>query len=186
MNWLAAHRRSVWVCAVTLLIPLCLFIYALLGTWGPGSEYQSDIDSLTPRIARLHGLSNYEEQLREASGSAGQALRTLAYPALADAAAVSADLQTDIRQLVGATGLSVSNSQLLPVTRKDRFDYIRIRLTLEGDLSGLDDALTGFAQFKPLLLVESLDVRPQRALRSKAGSQRMTARVQLFSLKVAQ
>ena len=186
MNWLAAHRRSAWVCAVTLVIPLSLFVYAVLGTWAPGREYQSDIDSLTPRIARLRGLGNYEEELREASGSARQALDKLAYPALADAAAVSAALQTDIRQLVSATGLSVSNSQLLPVTREDRFDYLRIRLTLEGDLSGLDDALTGLAQFKPLLLVESLDIRPQRAARKKAESQRMTARVQLFSLKVAQ
>ncbi len=186
MNWAVTHRRSAWICGCTLLIPLALYVYALVGAWSPGRGYQADIDSLTPRIARLRGLGENEEQLRDASTGARKAIDALAYPAVADVAAVSAALQTDIRQLVSEAGLSVSNSQLLPVITEGRFDYIPMRLTLEGDLSGLDEALSGLAQFKPLLLVESLDIAPLRAARKEAASQRMRARIQVFALKVAQ
>ena len=79
-------------------------------------------------------------------------------------------------------GLAVSNSQVLPVREKDNFDYISIRLTVEGDLSGLDAALTGIAAFRPILLVESLELGAIRSTRN-SNEQIVSATVQLLSLR---
>jgi general secretion pathway protein M len=183
MSWLQSHRGSAWICGLTLLIPLLLYTNALLGLWGVGRAYQSDIDNLMPRIVRLRGLVGYENQLRDASTLSGKGLASLAYPAAGDAATVSAALQTSVRQTLTEAGLTVSNSQVLPVREKDNFDYISIRLTVEGDLSGLDAALRSIAQFRPLLLVESLEMRPVRCSRKGSKTQLIKATLQLLSLR---
>ena len=183
MSWIQSHQRSAWICGLTLLVPLLFYFNALLGLWGVGHAYQSDIDNLIPRIARLRGLVGYESQLRDASTRSGKGVAALAYPAAGDAATVSTALQTSVRQILTEAGLTLSNSQVLPVREKDNFDYISIRLTVEGDLSGLDAALTGIARFRPLLLVESLNVSPVRSPRKGAPTQRIKATLQLLSLR---
>jgi general secretion pathway protein M len=183
MSWLQSHRRSAWICGLSLLVPLVFYMNALLGLWGVGQAYQSDIDNLIPRIARLRGLVGVESQLRDASTRSGEGIAGLAYPAAGDAATVSTALQTSVRQILTEAGLTLSNSQVLPVREKDNFDYISIRLTVEGDLSGLDAALTGIARFRPLLLVESLNVSPVRSARKRAPTQRIKATLQLLSLR---
>jgi general secretion pathway protein M len=185
MSWLRTHRRSAWICGLTLLVPLLLYLNALLGLWGMRHAYQSDIDYLEPRIARLRGLVGHESQLRDSSAQAKREVVKLVYPVSGDRATVAATLQTSVRQILSDAGLSVSNSQVLPVREEGDFDYIGIRLTVAGDLAGLDKALTGIAQYLPLLLVESLDVRPDRARRGEAQRQTVTATLQLLSLRAA-
>ncbi|MEZ5572074.1 MAG: type II secretion system protein GspM [Halioglobus sp.] len=182
MSWLRSHRRVAWICGLTLLVPLLFYTNALLGLVEMRSTYQSEIDSLNPRIARLRGMIGFESQLRDSSAQGMQEVAELVYPASRDRATVSAELQTSVREILSNAGLSVSNSQVLPVREKDNFDHISIRLTVEGDLSGLDEALTAIARFRPILLVESLEIG---ALRSSRSSQEQTvsATVQLLSLR---
>ena len=183
MSWLQTHRRSAWICGLTLLVPLLLYLNALLGLWGARHAYQSDIDFLKPRIARLRGLIGHESQLRDSATLANREVVKLIYPASGDRAATAATLQTSVRQSLSDAGLSISNSQVLPVREEGDFDYIGIRLTVAGELAGLDAALTGIAQYMPLLLVESLEVRPDRARRGQAQRQTVTATLQLLSIR---
>lgn len=183
MTWLRSHKRSAWICGLTLLVPLLLYINTLFGLWGTRQAYQSDIDNLMPRIARMQGLIGYENQLRDASALGSKEIEKLVYPASTDHATASAALQTSVRQILSDAGLTISNSQVLPVVEKDNFDYIGIRLTVEGNLSGLDAALRGIAEFKPLLLVESLEVKSVRSGRKAADEQIVTATLQVLSLR---
>lgn len=183
MSWLQSHRRSAWICAFTLLVPALLYVNVLLALWGMHRGYQSEIDNLIPRIARLQGLIGYESQLRDSSTLGGQEVAKLVYPASGDRATASAALQTNVRQILSDAGLTVSNSQVLPAREKDNFDYIGIRLTVNGDLAALDAALSGIARFRPLLLVESLEMRPVRSARKDDPSQIITATLQLLSLR---
>jgi len=183
MSWLRSHRRSAWICALTLLVPLLFYFNTLLALWGMFREYKSEIDNLIPRIARLEGLITYESQLRDSSTLAGEELAKLAYPASGDRATASAALQTNVRQILSDAGLTISNSQVLPAREKDNFDYIGIRLTVNGDLAGLDTALFGIARFRPLLLVESLEMRSIKSGRKDDNSQIITATLQLLSLR---
>lgn len=183
MNWLRSHRRSAWICGLTLLVPLLLYLNTLLGLFDVRHDHQYDIDRLMPRIARLQGLIGHESHLRDSATLSSKAIEKLVYPASGDRATVSAALQTSVRQIFSTAGLTVSNSQVLPIREQENFDYISIRLTVEGDLSALDGALTGIAQFTPLLLVESLEMRAVRASRKDSGRQIITATLQLLSLR---
>jgi general secretion pathway protein M len=188
MSWLQLHRRTAWICGLTLLLPLLVYCNAMIGLWGMHREAQSGIDRIEPRIARLRGLIDYEDRLREASAAVDSQVLELVYPATDDQATVSAALQTNVRDIFGKAGLSVTNSQVLPVRAQGNFDYIGVKLTVTGDLPALDDALAGIAAYLPLVLVESLDVYPARAARAQGESEQqlITASVQVLSLRAVQ
>ena len=183
MKWLRSHPRIVLICGLTLLLPALLYVNTLLGVWGMHRDAQSDIDNLMPRIARQYGLIEHEDELRDASNLARRGVATLVYPASRDAASVSTTLQTSIRQIFSDAGLTVSNSQVLPVREKEHFNYINVNLTVQGDISGVDAALTDIAEFRPLLLVESLEMRPLRSGRSGAKDQIVVVSLQLLALR---
>ena len=195
MNWLRVHRRTAWICGLTLLAPLLLYLNGLFGLWGMRQAYQAEIDRLAPRIGRQQGLMAYEDELRKAAAAGEAQVLGLVYPATADRATVSAELQTNVRDIFGQAGLSVTNSLVMPVRERGSFDYVAVKLTLSGELAALDEALVGIANYLPLLLVESIDVSPARVRRARASRDRgknppqqqlVTANLQLLSLRVAQ
>ena len=75
----------------------------------------------------------------------------------------------------------------LPVREEDEFDYISLKLTVTGDLADLDTALAALSGYTPLLLVESLDIWPNRgAALKEQPAQTISATLQLFSLRAVQ
>lgn len=188
MNWLRLHRRSAALLGLTLLLPAFFYVKTLLGLLGLGFDYASERDRIEPRIARMQGLLEVEAQLREQSGLASRRLRDVVFPAEGDASALAASLQADVRQLVAESGLTVSNSQVMPVRQGETFDRVAVKLTVAGSLSALDAALIAVAAYQPELLVESLAVFPARASArrrgaSQAQAQQLTAVMQLMVLR---
>jgi len=184
MDWLHSHRRTASICGLTLLLPVLVYLSLLSSAWGLRADYVEQIEDLKPRIARMRGLLQVEDELRGSARDAQQKRTRLVYPASADQSAVAASLQTDIRRLMRDAGLSVSDSQVMPVREEDSFDYISVKLTVSGDLASLDRALADLAEFKPLVIVESADIWPTRVARSERDeTQEVTASLQLLSLR---
>jgi hypothetical protein len=183
MNWLRSHRRIAWICGLTLLVPLLLYVNALLAMLDIWRSSQSEIHNVKPRIARMRGLIGYESQLQDLSARGKEEVVKLVYPASGDRATVSAALQTSVRDILSNAGLAVSNSQVLPIREVEKFDHISIRLTVEGDMAGLDSALSAIARFRPLLLVESLELGSVQTSRGNPNTQIVTATLQLLSLR---
>ena len=188
IGWIKAHRRSAIVCGLTLLLPLLVYMNLLLGTWGLGAKYANDMERLPQRIARMNGLQEVEDQLRDSSGLVQQTTSRLVYPVNAERASVAASMQSDVRQLMTDAGLTVSNSQVLPVREEENFDFVGVKLTVAGDIDALDRALAEVADFAPLIIIEALDVWParQRSVRgakAKTVKQEATASIRLVSLK---
>jgi len=188
VSWFRTHPRTAWICGLTLLPLLLVYCYILSGLWHLRQEAQSEIDRIEPRVARLQGLIAIEEQLRESAQAVNSRVSDLVYPASTDQATVSAELQSNVRDLLGKAGLSVTNSQVLPVREQGNFDQIGVKLTVSGTLPALDDALAELAAYMPLVLVESLEVYPSRARRAadEPEQQLLTASVQVLSLRAVQ
>ena len=93
-----------------------------------------------------------------------------------------------MRQILVEAGLSVSNSQVLPVREEGVFDYIGLKLTVTGSVASLDAALAAIAAYRPLLLTESLDMWPNRTRgrKGEADQQTVSASLQLLSLRAVQ
>lgn len=187
MAWIQSHRSAAVIVGATLLLPLSLLVYGVGALWGQHFEQQRQIDRMEPRIARMLGVMENEELLRQAYNQVDLQVLDLVYPQEQDRATVSADLQKNVRDVIRDSGLSVTNSQVLPVKEREGFDYISLKLTVSGELAALDIALAELAEFVPMLMVESVDVWPARAPRGRAASeQKLTATMQLLSLRVAE
>jgi len=185
-EWMRVHRRSAVICGLTLLLPLYILLRLFAGLWDMYGAYQSDVDYLIPRIARLDGLLQQEERLRESHARAVAEINTLVYPATENRATVTANLQTAVRGILSGAGLSVSNSQVLPRVDQGGFDYLGLRLTVRGRLEELDAALRTLGEYQPLVLVTSVDIKPGRVSRSRPGEQTLSATLQVLSLRVQQ
>ncbi len=185
IDWVKTHRRSAFICGLALLVPLLVYLKLLGGVWGLRAQYVASIDNIEPRLARMQGVLEVEDELRKLAGEARQQRERLVYPATADRAGVAASMQSDLRKLMTDAGLAVSDSQVLPVKEEERFDYLTVRLTVSGELASLDQALSQLAEFKPLVLVESIEVWPARQRRKKDEPevQETTATLRLLSLR---
>lgn len=190
MNWYQANSRSAWIIGLTLLVPLLLYGNILFSLVAVRQTYQADIDRIAPRVARLQGLIENEEALGLAAERAERLMVDLVYPVTEDRAAVSARLQQDVRQMLVDAGLSVTNSQVLPVREEAMFDHIGLKLTVNGDIEALDAGLAALTAHRPLLLVESLEVWPNRTGRRNKDDEEaphsLSASLQLLSLRAVQ
>ncbi len=183
MKWFRDHPRYSVMLGLTALLPLCLVLYLCATLLGLRAGYQEEVDRLEPRIARLQGLMVYEADLERAAGEVGSDVLDLVYPASQDTGAVSAALQKNLREILSGAGLGITNSQIVPVREGDNFDRIAVKLTVTGNLEGLDAALAEITTYQPLLLVEELDVWPVRDRRVEGSEQTITSTVQVLALR---
>jgi len=180
--WMKNHRRSTALVAVTLLLPAYLLMSILGQLLVSRAAYSEQIDAIEPRIASMQGLIAHQATLQEATAAANAPISDHVYPRRTDGAAVAVALQSEARSILADAGMQVTNSQVLPVRKRDAFDYVAVKVVAKGSLSQLNAGLSGFTQFRPVMLVESIDIFPSR--RRGDDSQVLTVSVQLLSLRV--
>jgi general secretion pathway protein M len=185
--WIKTHRRSAVLIAISLLLPIYVFFAVLGKTLATRAGYQEQIDSIAPRIARMEGLVAKEQALRDALSGVNTVMNDFIYPSGSDAAAVSASMQAEARRILGQAGMNVSNSQVLPVRKRDVFDYVSVKVVARGELEQLDRSLAEIARFRPAIFVETFDAFPNRKRRKNVGEeQTLTVTMQLLSLRAVQ
>ncbi len=186
MSWLRDNPRYAAMVLGTLALPLLLLLYVAFGLLGMRGDYQAELERLEPRIARLQGLLDREADVRLAASAVGSDVLDLVYPATDDPGSVAANLQKNVREILAAAGLVVSNSQILPVREQEGFDSIAIKLTAAGDLPALDTALADLNAYLPLLLIESVEIWPSRASRRRQEeeTQEVNVTLQVLALRV--
>jgi len=156
-------------------------------------EYAGDIENITPRTARLLGFIQTEEQFAIAASGVKGVLGELAYSDGRDSAMTAASMQQKIREVMTAAGLSVLGSQVLRARQIDGFEQINLDITVEGNIGSLDEAVTNLGVLSPLVLVESVNIKPLRTRNSRRGKEatppledqrKLSARFRLISLRL--
>jgi len=185
VNWFRLHRRSAVFVLLTLLVPALLLLRGLFGLAAVGAGYASERSRIEPRLARLQGLLDEQALLSERSEEAERLLRQVAYPATQDLTALAATLQADVRQLMDASGMEVSNSQVMPARQDEVFERVSVKLTVSGSTEAFSTALAALSAQRPQLLIEELDAFPEANRRRVNGSpdQVIKAVLQVFALR---
>ncbi len=176
-------RAGILVLATVLIVVLSL-LFLLTTIWTKQSAYKSQASDLGPRIARVKGLVEHQDELREAVRLTDQYVMDLTYPPTGDSQTTSAAMQQQTRGLLEAAGMAVTGSQILPATRLESFEQIRVEITAQGSMESLERALLSLDGQQPLVLVESLNLQPVRARRRADPSQEVVARFRLVSLRL--
>lgn len=184
MTWIKSHRRSAVLVGVTIIVPLYLFLTALGALLSARADYMGQIEAIEPRLARMQGLIVKEDELRASLGAVSTIVGDHIYPKGTAPAAVAASMQAEGRRILGDAGMDVTNSQVLRPRKRNQFDYVAVKIVARGSLEQLDAGLTEFAQFRPVIFIESLDAFPnRRRRRDEPESQILTVSLQLLSLR---
>ncbi len=176
-------NRTAWLQALTVLALLLAMAGAALYVWTRYQSVQNHLSDLEPRYARLAGLLEHRADLQTLGLQAKAQLARLAYPASQDVTQAGNDAQQRIRGLFADSKLDIISIQVLPPKEEAKFDRIPINLRVEGDLSGIQDALLKLSTQSPLVLVDSLTLQTIGAVKP-ASVQRLGGQFNFFVLRV--
>lgn len=158
MRGLADGRRHLWLLAGLLIfmLPIVLLVWYVAQRH---AEADAALAQLEPRYARLQGLVVQHEAIETARDQA-QALRAqYLYPAAQDSTQTGNMAQQRMRELLGAAGMQVRSSQVLPPKEDRDFDRIGLTVTAEGNLVALQSVLAVLSSQVPVVLLNDLDVQ---------------------------
>lgn len=81
-------------------------------------------------------------------------------------ALASAEMQEFIKKTIVDAGGQLSSTQAIPVSTKDDFSRITIRVRMTGDSEVLRAVLYKIETSTPLIIVDQIDIRPMRGQRN--------------------
>lgn len=79
----------------------------------------------------------------------------------------SADLQQVIKNAIATAGGQLTSTQVLPPKKDGEFTGIAVKVRMSGDIRALRSVLYQIETAMPLLVIDELDVRPQRGRRNR-------------------
>ncbi len=177
-------RRIAWLQALTILALLLPLAGAGALVWREHRFSQQRLADLAPRYARLTGLLEQKAALDAMGIQAKEQLARLTYPATQDVTQAGNDAQQRIRTLFADSKLDIISIQVLPPLKEEsKFDRIPISLRVEGDLTGMQNALSLLAAQSPLVLVDNLTLQTIGAVKP-ASIQRLGGQFNFFVLRV--
>jgi general secretion pathway protein M len=86
-------------------------------------------------------------------------------------ALASAEMQEFIKKAIVDAGGQLSSTQALPVSNKDKFSRITIRVRMTGNSEVLRAVLYKIETATPLIIVDQIDIRPMRGTRNRTTRQ---------------
>ncbi len=177
-------NRIAWLQALTVLLLLLPIAGAGIYVWTQHQSVQQILTDLTPRYARLAGLVERQADLKALGVQVNEQLTRLAYPASQDVTQAGNDAQQRIRTLFADSKLDIISIQVLPPKKDEaKADRIQISLRVEGDLAGIQNALSALSSQTPAVLVDSLSLQTIGAVRP-ASIQRLGGQLNFSVLRV--
>lgn len=133
-------------------------------------EYNDSIEDLQFRLERLQRVaaqkSGLEERLAKIGAEAQQDDRFMQKNT---AALASADLQTQIKDVVSQAGGELTSTQVIPERTEEKFTRIAVKVRMNGSTPQLRQVLHNFESAKPYQFIENLNIRPIRMPRNPAA-----------------
>jgi general secretion pathway protein M len=81
-------------------------------------------------------------------------------------ALASAEMQEFIKKAIVDAGGQLSSTQALPVSNKDKFSRITVRVRMTGNTEVLRRVLYKIETSTPLIIIDQIDIRPMRGKRN--------------------
>ncbi len=86
-------------------------------------------------------------------------------------ALASAEVQEFIKKAIVEAGGQLSSTQALPVTTENGFSRITVSVRMTGNSEVLRAVLYQIETSKPLIIINQIDIRPMRGIRSRVTRQ---------------
>ncbi len=154
--------RAKIIAGLTLAVLALVLFSLIMAAWSmrqAGNERRAEIE---PRIARLLGVQQQYDKLKQANEGATAQLTGLIYPATADATMTGTKMQQDVRKAIEKSGMSVVGSKVRAVKVAEGYDEISLDLTVEGGIESLEAMLLEIPNLRPIVVIEETNITPKR------------------------
>ena len=162
MKYSELSTRAKMTAGLALLVAGVIFLSFIMSAWSLRQAGNARRAEVEPRIARLLGVQQQQEQLKQANAKAMAQLTGLAYPAKDDATLTGTRMQQDVRKVIEEAGMSVAGSRVRPAKIADGYDEISLELTVVGNMEALEKALLAIPELRPLVIIEETDIKSKR------------------------
>jgi general secretion pathway protein M len=169
----APARQQRWI-AVGLLIAVVLVIIlaVIVPVVNKGMELHDAKKNLIFRLqqyerilAKKDGVIASMDSIKQQHDSQGY------FNSQKTDALASAEMQEFIKKVIVEAGGQLSSTQTLPVSNKDKFSRITVRVRMTGNSEVLRDVLYKIETSTPLIIIDQIDIRPMRGKRNRATRQ---------------
>ncbi|MDR1063755.1 MAG: type II secretion system protein M [Azoarcus sp.] len=150
---------SVALSILAALVPVFFAAGCLIHQW---LSANAALEQGEPRLARLRGLRDAAQQVREAREAAEGALLTMAYSSELPADRVGADLQQRLRTAADSAGVAISGSQVVEGKTEDGFGQVVVVMSFEASHEQLQQFLQMLVRQTPTIYVDGLTLAAGR------------------------
>jgi general secretion pathway protein M len=175
-------NRILWLQVITVALLLAALTAFGLYAAAKHDEAQKRLDQAEPRYARLVGLIARREDIGSFSAQVNESISRMAYPSTQDATQTGNEAQQRLRSIFAESKLDIGSIQVLPVKEGPHFDRIPIQLRIEGDMTGILNALALLATQSPVIGLDNWTLQTVGAVRP-ASNQRLGAQFNFFVLR---
>lgn len=176
------NRNHLWLQGLILAAVLGLASTAAWWVWQRYQMIETQLSAIEPRHARLLGLEESGKTLADSLESTRASLARKIYPASQDAAQTGNAAQQSIRTLFADSKLDVISIQVLPPKELKFFDRIGVVVRVEGDLVGMQNAMSLLDAQSPAVWVDNVNIQTVGLVKPKSA-QRLAAQFNLFVLR---
>jgi general secretion pathway protein M len=162
-----------WI-AVGLLIAVVLVIVlvVIVPVVSKGIELHETKNNLVFRLQQYEGILAKKEAVIASMANIKQQHEKQGYfnSQKTDALA-SAEMQEFIKKAIVDAGGQLNSTQALPVSNKDKFSRITVRVRMTGNSEALRAVLYKIETSTPLIIIDQIDIRPMRGKRNRMTRQ---------------
>lgn len=152
-------------------------------------ELRGEIEELEHQLSRYRALNRQVPQLTQALKQAQARLQFGNRMLSGDSAALAAaDLQDDLKRIVGERGGQVRSTQALPIKEESGFERIAVRLRMVAGIRELRSVLTEIVGNRPALVVDAVSIdtdrgQAKRMLRDKSVPAQLLVVIELHGYR---
>ncbi|MGR9044378.1 MAG: type II secretion system protein GspM [Gammaproteobacteria bacterium] len=173
MGRLNVYSRQRWLAlallAGVLLIVGSVFIVPLVSS---ALEMNEEKNELVFRLQRYQRIINRKDEVFDNINQIKAGYQSQGYFSNQGTVALaSADLQQVIKNAIASAGGELTSTQVLPSKNEGEFTLIAVKVRMSGDIEALRTVLYRIETSVPLLLIDELDIRPERGRRNRKTRQ---------------
>ncbi len=162
-----------WLAVGLLALVVLLVVFAgIVPLVSAGLAYHEEKQELAFRLQRYRQIVDKKDSVAAGIEQIKQQYRDQGYFSNRDTVALaSADLQKFIKAAVTQAGGELTSTQVLPSRSDSGFNQISIKVRMSGDIESLRSVLHEIESSVPIVIVDQLDIRPERGRRNRKTRQ---------------
>lgn len=169
----AYNKTQRWIAVGLLVAVIAIFsVVVIAPIVSKGMELHETKNALVFKLQKYQRILARKEAVTEGMDKIkAQHLSQGYFNTQGTGALASADVQEFIKRAIVDAGGQLTSTQALPVSNKDGFSRIMVKVRMTGNIEELRAVLYKMETSVPLIIVDQIDIRPVRGIRNRRTRQ---------------